>query len=164
MLSLVLCIRTRSEALHQAASRSVAPKPPRPVHGFALTVCQDHEQCCTVDGDCLDHGYPVNVPVQTCALVEALVCLGTYESRQGRRQDIEYEVVPQKSEYDLVSVVWKGAQRELIGKRLCELYEERRSGDGITHGGSKGLRAVGGGKKEYGNMGFKATAAETLVR
>lgn len=130
-------VRTSSEALHHAASWCVAPEPPRPVHLFALAIGEDHIEGGGIDEQRLDHGHPVDVPVETRALVEAIIRLWTYSTRQDGGQDVEDEVIPQEAECDLVGVIWQCGERQLVRQRFGELYEERRSRDGITHGGRR---------------------------
>jgi hypothetical protein len=64
----------------------------------------------------LDHGDPVNVPVKSRALVEAIVYLRADELRDSRGKDMEDEMVSQEAEEDLVDVVRQCVQVQLVGE------------------------------------------------
>src|SRR5690242_5768716 len=77
-----------SETLDHAASWCVTPQPGFPVHLLSLWVRKDHIQSSTVDEERLNHGDPVNVPVQAGALVKTCVRLWAHEFGYRRRQHV----------------------------------------------------------------------------
>ena len=58
----------------------------------------------------------VDVPVESRALVEAIVYLGTDKLRNGRGKDMEDEMVTQEAEEDLMDMVRKCCQAQLVGE------------------------------------------------
>jgi len=85
----------------------------------------------------LNHRDPVDVPVESRALVEALVYIRADESRNGGRKDMEDEMVAQEAEEDLVDVVRKRRQAQLVGERLARLHEQRGRRKRVPHIGSE---------------------------
>jgi hypothetical protein len=73
----------------------------------SLFVLEDDPQRRSAYEKRLDHRDPVNVPVESRALVEALVYLWANEARDGRREDMEDEMVAQEAEENLMDVVRK---------------------------------------------------------
>lgn len=72
-----------------------------------LLIFENHPESRSVYEERLHHGHPMYVPVQSCALIEASVCLGAYELRESWGEDMEDEVVSQEAEQDLVNMVGK---------------------------------------------------------
>jgi hypothetical protein len=81
---------------YHARSGSVAPQPTPPIHLMSLLILEDHPQSSCVDEESLDHGYPMNVPIESRALVETSVSLWTDKFRNGRRQNMKNKVISKK--------------------------------------------------------------------
>lgn len=79
----------------------------------------------------------MDVPVESRALVEALVYVRADEPRNGRGEDMEDEMVAQEAEEDLVDVVRKRRQAELVGEGLARLHEQRGRRKRVPHIGSE---------------------------
>lgn len=70
------------KSLNHATCGRVSPQPAHPVHLLPFRVSEDDPEGGRVDEQSLDHGHPVDVPVQSRAPVEVVVHLGTYDLRQ----------------------------------------------------------------------------------
>ena len=105
-----------SESLNHAASWCITPESTPPVHLVSLFILENDPQRSGAYEDSLDHGDPVDVPVESRALVEAIVYLGTDKLRNGRGKDMEDEMVTQEAEEDLMDMVRKCCQAQLVGE------------------------------------------------
>lgn len=66
---------------YHARSGGVAPKSSPPIHLMSLLILENHPQSSCVDEEGLDHGYPMDIPVESRALIETLVSLWAHEFR-----------------------------------------------------------------------------------
>lgn len=123
-----------SKSLDHTAGWCVAPQSTFPVHLLPLRIRKDHIQSSAVDEKCLNHGHPVDIPVQACASVKACVCFGPQEPGHSWRESIEDEMVREKADQNFVDVVRHGFETQLRSQRLTELDQHRRRWDRVTHG------------------------------
>ena len=90
---------------------------------MSLLILEDNPQRGGAYEERLEHRDPVYIPVQPCALVEAIVCFRANKLRYSWRKDMEDEVVAQEAEQDLVDMVRERRQAQLISKRIAGLHE-----------------------------------------
>lgn len=122
-----------SKSLYHTTCWCIAPESACPIHLMSLLILEYDPEGGSVDEEGLHHRNPVYVPVESCALIKALVCFRTDELRDGRRQAIEDKMVSEKAEENLVDMVWQCGQAQMLCERLAKLDEPRRRWDWIPH-------------------------------